>query len=91
MKTTYWIAAMVVVGLGAGAIGMATSHGFGHGRPGFGMMRMNGMGGMPQDGQMFTRLDADGDGMISADEFAARKGRIWGGPSGNPGNKMMTE
>lgn len=82
MKTTYWIAGVLVVGLGAGVIGMANAHQFGYQngpeRISFTMLDTDGDGKLTQAEMaamktaQFAKIDTNGDGMLSADEMLAR-------------------
>lgn len=87
MKTTYWIAGLLVVGLGAGVVGMAKAHQGGHqngpGRISFEMLDTDGDGKLTeaemkaQKSVQFNKTDANGDGLLSTDEILARgKDRI---------------
>lgn len=82
MKTTYWIAGLLVVGLGAGMVGMANAHqnGFknGPGALSFETLDSDGDGKLTeaemqaQKTAQFTKTDTNGDGMLSAEEMLAR-------------------
>jgi len=82
MKTTYWIAGLLVAGLGAGAIGMANAHQNGPknglDRISFAMLDADGDGKLTQvemdalKTAQFAKTDTNGDGMLSADEMLAR-------------------
>ena len=64
MKKSYWIAGVLVVGLGAGVVGMANAHQSGS----------DGRGGMGPMGQIsFEVLDADKDGKVTQAEMDAHK------------------
>ena len=86
MKTTYWIAGILVVGLGAGVVGMANAHQKGSqfgpqhglGRISFEQLDTNADGQLTkaemqaQKAAQFAKTDSNGDGMLSADEMQAR-------------------
>ncbi len=78
MKTTYWIAGVLVVGLGAGVAGMAIAHKGGPSQISFETLDTNGDGKLTQaelEAQKtarFTATDTNGDGMLSADEMLAQ-------------------
>jgi len=83
MKKTYWIAAVLVAGLGVGVVGMASAHQGGPGRISFETLDTNGDGKLTQaeleaqKAARFTATDTNGDGMLSADEMLAQgKARI---------------
>ncbi len=78
MKTTYWIAGVLVAGLGAGVVGMASAHQGGPGQISFETLDANGDGKLTQaelEAQKtarFTATDTNGDGMLSAAEMLAQ-------------------
>ncbi|WP_456386869.1 EF-hand domain-containing protein [Profundibacter sp.] len=82
MKTTYWIAGLLVVGLGAGVVTMAGAHQGGHqngsGRISFEMLDTDGDGRLTeaemkaQKSVQFSKTDTNGDGLLSTDEMLAR-------------------
>jgi len=78
MKTTYWIAGVLAVGLGAGIASVAVANQGGPNRPSFEMLDANKDGKLTQaeldahKAQEFAKADTDGDGMLSSDEMLAR-------------------
>ncbi|MCF6317393.1 MAG: calcium-binding protein [Marinosulfonomonas sp.] len=76
MKT--WIAGVLVAGLGAGVVGMASAHQGGPGQISFETLDTNGDGKLTlaemaaQKKARFTATDTNGDGMLSADEMLAQ-------------------
>ncbi len=78
MKTTYWIAGILVAGFGAGVVGMASAHQGGPERMSFETLDADGDGKLTQaemDAQKaaeFTKTDTNGDEMLSAEEMLAR-------------------
>lgn len=78
MKTTYWIAGILVVGLGAGVASVAVANQGGQHRPSFEMLDADKDGKLTQaemeahKAQAFAKADSNGDGMLSKDEMLAR-------------------
>lgn len=78
MKTTYWIAGVLVAGLGAGVVGMASAHQGGPQRVSFETLDTDGDGKLTQAEMevqkkaRFTATDTNGDGMLSAEEMLAQ-------------------
>ncbi len=78
MKTTYWIAGVLAVGLGAGVASVAVANQGGQNRPSFEMLDADKDGKLTQaeldahKAQEFVKADTDGDGMLSSEEMLAR-------------------
>lgn len=78
MKTTYWIAGVLAVGLGAGVASVAVANQGGHDRPSFEMLDADKDGKLTQaeldahKTQEFAKADTNGDGMLSSEEMLAR-------------------
>ena len=60
MQNRYWISGILVLGIGAGMVGMASANQGKHGPRGFGDVK-------------FETLDLNSDGKISPDELSAQK------------------
>lgn len=78
MKTTYWIAGVLAVGLGAGIASVAVANQGGHNRPSFEALDVDKDGKLTQaeldahKAQEFAKADTDGDGKLSSEEMLAR-------------------
>ncbi len=79
MKTTYWIAGIVAVGLGASVASVAVANqGGGHHRPSFEALDADKDGKLTQAEldahkvQEFAKADTNGDGKLSSEEMLAR-------------------
>jgi len=95
MKTTYWIAGVLAVGLGAGVASMAVANQGGPNRPSFEALDADKDGKVTQaeldahKAQEFAKADADGDGMLSAAEMLARAKVQENNRMANRVNKMI--
>lgn len=95
MKTTYWIAGVLVVGLGAGVASMAVANQGGQNRPSFETLDADKDGKLTQaeldayKAQEFAKADTNGDGMLSAGEMLARAKARQGERMANRVNRMI--
>ncbi len=95
MKTTYLIAGILAVGLGAGVTSVAVAKQGGHERPSFEMLDANKDGKLTQvemdahKAQEFAKADTNGDGKLSSEEMLARAAAQQGARMGKRVARMM--
>jgi len=95
MKTTYLIAGVLAVSLGAGIASVAVANQGGHNRPSFEMLDADKDGKLTQaeldahKAQEFAKADVNADGMLSSEEMLARAKAQQGERMANRVNMMI--